>query len=98
MTTATQAETKPLLDREVLSELPVEHLCDFSVDVEPVQAIGTAVGAQMVFIVKGGTVEGPKLKGEVLPGGGDWVLVGDDRIGRADIRATIKSDDGVLLH
>src|SRR5262245_36655251 len=98
MATATETETKPLLEREALSELPVEHLCDFSIDVEPVRAIGTAAGAQMVFIVKGGTVEGPRLKGEVLPGGGDWVLVGDDRVGRADIRATIKADDGVLLH
>jgi hypothetical protein len=101
MSPATETRTvepTPLLEREALSELPVEHLCDFSVDLEPAQPIATPVGAQMVFIVKGGTVDGPKLKGEVLPGGGDWVLVGDDRVGRADIRATIRSDDGALLH
>ena len=26
----------------------------------------------------GGVVDGPKLQGEILPGGGDWLLVGSD--------------------
>jgi hypothetical protein len=91
-------ETAPLLERPKLSELPVEHLCDLSVDLEPAQPIATAVGARMTFIAKGARIEGPRIRGEVLPGGGDWLLVGEDRIGRVDVRATIRTDDGALIH
>jgi Protein of unknown function (DUF3237) len=90
--------TKPLLERPVLSELPVEHLCDLRVDLEPAQVIDTPVGLRMVFIAKGGRIEGPELAGELLPGGGDWLLVGDDAIGRVDVRATIRTDDEALIH
>jgi Protein of unknown function (DUF3237) len=90
--------TTPLLERPSLSQLPVEHLCDLRVDLEPAQLIGTPVGARMVFIAKGGRVEGPRFQGELLPGGGDWLLVGEDRIGRVDVRATVRTDDGALIH
>jgi Protein of unknown function (DUF3237) len=96
---ATEApETTPLLDRPALDRLPVEHLADVSVDLEPARVIQTPVGVQMVFIAKGGRVEGPDLRGQVLPGGGDWLLVGDDQIGRVDVRATIEMDVGALIH
>ena len=42
----------------------------------------------------GGIIEGPKLQGEVLPGGGDWLLVGSDGTGRVDVRATIRTWSG----
>ncbi|GAS92878.1 protein of unknown function [Mycolicibacterium brisbanense] len=51
----------------------------------------------MVFIVKGGHIHGPAISGDVLPGGGDWLLAGSDGIGRVDARATIRTDDGVLI-
>ena len=69
-----------------------------AVDLEPAQAIPTNVGARMTFIARGGTVEGPRIKGELLPGGGDWLMVGTDAIGRVDVRATIRTDDGALIH
>jgi Protein of unknown function (DUF3237) len=97
-TTATEPTTQPLLERPVLSDLPVEHLFDMTVELEPAQLIGTAVGNRMTFIAKGGRIEGPKIKGELLPGGGDWLNVGTDLIGRADIRATIRTDDDALIH
>ena len=78
-----------LNDMPLVSELPVEHLCDFSVDLEPAQLIATPVATRMTFIAKGGRVEGPRLKGEILPGGGDWLVVGSDQIGRIDVRATL---------
>jgi hypothetical protein len=78
--------------------MPVEHLCDFEVDLEPAQLIATPVGNRMTFIAKGGKVSGPKLNGEVLPGGGDWLLVGQDLVGRVDVRATVRTDDGALIH
>ena len=90
--------TAPMLERPVLSELPVEHLFDMTVDLEPAQLIGTAVGNRMTFAAKGGRVTGPKLNGELLPGGGDWLVVGSDLIGRVDVRTTIRTDDDALIH
>lgn len=97
MNPATATEP-PLLERAPLEELPVEHLFDMDVELEPAQAIPTPVGARMTFIAKGGTIEGPRLKGELLPGGGDWLMIGTDLIGRVDVRATIRTDDGALIH
>ena len=95
---STVTDTTPLHERPVLEALPVEHLCDFSVDLEPAQLIATPVGTRMTFIARGGRVDGPRLRGEILPGGGDWLTVGTDQIGRVDVRATVRTHDEALIH
>lgn len=82
----------------VVDALPAEHLFDMQVNLQPAQVIATAVGLRMTFIATGGVLVGPRLTGEILPGGGDWLIVGDDGTGRIDVRATIRSDDGALIH
>jgi Protein of unknown function (DUF3237) len=82
----------------LVTALPVEHLFDMHVNLQPAQVIPTPVGSRMTFITTGGVVDGPKLQGGVLPGGGDWLLAGSDGVGRVDVRATIRTDDGVLIH
>jgi hypothetical protein len=37
------------------------------------------------------------LRGEFLPGGGDWITVGSDRVARLDVRATIRTHDDELV-
>jgi hypothetical protein len=93
VTAATPIDQLPLIDA-----LPVEHLFDMHVDLQPAQPITTPVGARMTFITTGGVIDGPKLRGEILPGGGDWLIVGSDGVGRVDVRATLKTHDGVLIH
>jgi hypothetical protein len=93
MTTATPVDQLPLV-----TALPVEHLFDMHVNLQPAQPIPTALGARMTFITTGGVIEGPKLRGELLPGGGDWLLAGSDGVGRVDVRATIRTHDGALIH
>ena len=46
--------------------------------------------------ISGGSVSGPRLKGEVLPGGGDWAV---ERFGTAQLEARylIKADDGAVI-
>ena len=95
---AVAAAPAPLLDRPMLSELPVEHLCDLSIDLELGQVISTHLGTRLTFVVKGGRFEGPRFRGEMLPGGGDWVSLGADGISRMDVRATMRTHDGVLIH
>lgn len=91
--TAAAVDQLPLVDA-----LPAQHLFDMHVDLQPAQPIPTPTGVRMTFIAAGGTIDGPRLRGEVLPGGGDWLLVGDDGSGRVDVRVTLRTHDGVLIH
>jgi hypothetical protein len=93
MTASVPVDQLPLTDA-----LPVEHLFDMHVDLAPAQSISTPIGARMTFITTGGVVDGPRMQGEILPGGGDWLLIGGDGVGRVDVRATLKTHDGVLIH
>ncbi|MGH9004452.1 MAG: DUF3237 domain-containing protein [Acidimicrobiia bacterium] len=64
---------------------------------------GSIVGAgpygQRVFAhVVSGTVEGDRLKGTLAPTGGDWLLIGPDGWGRADVRIQIVTHDGAVIY
>jgi hypothetical protein len=69
-----------------------------AVELEPAQLIPTATGMVMNYVARGGRFDGPRLRGEVLPGGGDALLVGSDSIGRVRVRATLRTEDDVLIH
>lgn len=80
-------------------QLNAELLMEFHADLEEAQAIGdTPHGNRRIVYVKGGAFAGPKLKGELLPGGGDWLLVRPDGAGELDVRATMRTDDGDLIY
>src|SRR4030042_5287914 len=82
-----------------MAELKTELLYEVSVDLETPQNVGaTPHGNRRIYYVKGGTFEGPKLKGEVLPGGGDRVPLRPDGAGELDVRATMRTDDGHLIY
>ena len=55
-----------------------------------------------VSYIAGGTVEGERLRGEVLAGGGDWSELGQGPDGAAltlvDVRSTWRTHDGALIH
>jgi hypothetical protein len=95
--TFTAAPMTPFFDRAMINALPVEHLCDLSINLELGQVISTPIGTRLTFVVIGGRFEGPRFRGEMLPGGGDWVSVGTDGISRMDVRATLRTNDGVLI-
>jgi hypothetical protein len=48
--------------------------------------------------VIGGTFSGPKLKGQVLSGGGDWLLFRKDGAAQLDVRSTLRTEDGALIY
>ena len=63
------------------------------------QEIGsTPQGALTVFPVTGGSFEGERLRGQVLAGGGDWVRARGDGVLSLDLRVTLETDDGGLIH
>ena len=91
-------EISPRKGIPLLDHLPVRHLFDMHVELEPAQAIATATGTRLTFIAAGGQVAGPEVNGQVLPGGGDWLRIGNDRVGRVDVKVSLRTDDGVFIH
>ena len=62
-------------DGSIMTELRSELLYRMRLEVGPPFDIGTGPrGHRMVIPFKGGRFEGPKLRGEVLITGGDWLL------------------------
>jgi hypothetical protein len=80
--------------------LRAELLFEMSVDlVDEAQVVGaTPHGLRRIRYIKGGTFAGPKLAGEVLPGGADWLLVRSDGAREIDVRVTLRTDDGDLIY
>jgi hypothetical protein len=55
-------------------------------------------GMRQIFSVAGGEFAGARLRGEILPGGGDWALLGADGVARLDVRLTLRTHDGASLY
>jgi len=58
----------------------------------------TPHGALLIFPVIGGAFEGERLRGKVLAGGGDWVTAKADGTFELDLRVTLETEDGALIH
>jgi hypothetical protein len=79
--------------------LESEFLFDAEVDLAEPEVLGaTPFGTRSIHIVRGGTFEGPKMRGVYLPGGGDWLLSLPGGAGELDVRGTMRTDDGALVH
>jgi hypothetical protein len=55
-------------------------------------------GVRVTFPITGGSFEGPRLRGSVLPGGGDWTVLRPDGVLELDLRVTLETDDRALIH
>jgi hypothetical protein len=77
----------------------LEHIYDMRATLDPAQSVGVSPsGNRQIFIVTGGRLDGPRVRGDILPGGGDWALVRTDGAIQLDVRATIKTDDGAHIY
>ena len=60
-----------------------------------IQKLGnTPYGERRIINILGGTVEGEKLKGKVLPGGADWQIVRADGVVHLTARYTVETETG----
>lgn len=77
-------------------------------DLQPLFTLAAEVGAPQViadgpygtrrFIpVTGGSFEGARLRGRMLPGGADCQLIRPDGVTELDVRATFETHDGVTF-
>jgi len=78
----------------------LEFLMEYSATLrQPVDTVGPGpFGNRRIFTVTGGAFEGPRLRGRVLPSGGDWLLTDASGTARLDVRATLEADDGALIY
>ena len=64
----------------------------------PVEIGAGPFGVRTFYEVSSATVEGKRIKGKGLTGGGDWILIGSDGFGRLDVRAQLLTEDGVSIY
>jgi hypothetical protein len=63
----------------------------------PTQNIGAGPhGTRVTFPITGGSFEGDRLRGKVLPGSDDWTVTRSDSVIELDLRITLGTDDGAL--
>jgi hypothetical protein len=77
----------------------IEHLFSYRATLQTPEIIGPVPeGIRVNFHVTGGTIDGPRVRGQILPVGGDWLTLRRDGVGVLDVRATFKTDDEVLIY
>lgn len=82
-----------------IADVETTHLFDMVVDLAPRLEFGDGpVGRRVLFGSTGGFFEGPRLKGTVLAGGGDWAVFRPDGTMVLDVRLTLRTDDRALVH
>lgn len=83
-----------------LSSLDVDYLFTISAEV---QIAAHALindgphGMRVVADVTGGSFTGPRLRGRVLPPGGDWLTRRPNGVSQLDVRLLLVTDDGASI-
>ena len=82
-----------------MAQLHSRPLFKIRIELHPLQEVGgTPLGQRRVVPVSGGTFEGERLRGRVLPhAGSDWLLGRADGAFQQDVRLTLETDDGALI-
>jgi len=83
------------------TELPMRTrpLISLRLSTAPTEVLGPGpLGLRVVYPIRGGTFEGERLRGTVLPGGNDWTVQRPDGVLELDLRATLETDDQALIY
>ena len=80
------------------NEIQTEFVFEARVDIDSKLVIGpSSRGKAQLIPITGGSFEGPKIRGTVVPGGADWQLVRPDGVMRVEARYTLKTDDNAMI-
>ncbi|HEY0685739.1 MAG TPA: DUF3237 domain-containing protein [Steroidobacter sp.] len=83
--------TAPFLNLEPLFDLHIK----LRKEVEQVGS--TPEGLRIHLFVDEGECVGPKVRGRLRRGGGDWFVLRPDGVGLLNVRCTIETHDGALI-
>ena len=64
----------------------------------PLDLGDVAKGGRRIVPITGGDFSGPRMRGEVLPGGADWQVLRGDGVAELEARYTLRTDDGALIY
>ena len=64
----------------------------------PVVVGASAAGERRIVPILGGGVSGPRLDGEILPGGADFQLIRPDGVAEIEARYALRLQDGALVY
>ena len=80
--------------------MKLEYLMEYSGRLQSPRAdVGVGpLGKREIYTVAHGSFEGPRLRGKILPGGGDAALVDENGVLRLDARITFQTDDGAHIY
>ena len=58
-----------------------------------------SVGQRVIYLIKGGSFDGPHLTGRVVPdAGADWIHMRPDGSGALDVRFCLETNDGAMIY
>ena len=78
--------------------LGIEPIFTIRAELEAVMNFGrTPYGERRVIGITGGTVQGRKLNGRILPGGADWQIIRNDGVIDLDARYALKEERGGVI-
>ena len=93
------ADNRVLIPNERKTAMTSRPLMTVNIAAAPPQKLGTVPhGIRSIVPVTGGDFEGPRLRGKVLPGGSDWLLLRPDGVLELDLRITLETDDHALIY
>ncbi|HVV44527.1 MAG TPA: DUF3237 domain-containing protein [Bryobacteraceae bacterium] len=77
----------------------LEFVMEARVSVGAAQDVGRVpAGERRIIPITGGTFEGPRLHGRVVPGGADWQIIRADDTVELDARYTLETESGGLIY
>jgi len=90
---ANEKQANPAQDDKLQSEF----LLDLTLEAQTPQNLGSG-GGRLVVPVSGGMFTGPRLKGTIIPPGGDWIVQRPDGSRILDVRILLQTDDGQKIY
>lgn len=82
----------------MMSPPVLEPICRLNVLLDPIREMGTGrAGQRRIIPIVGGTVEGPRLSGNILNLGADWQTIFDNGLAELDTRYAFETHDGALI-
>jgi hypothetical protein len=81
-----------------MPEIRTRHLFTISLETGAPQKISDpAGGGRLVVPVTGGSFQGERMRGSVLPGGSDWITIRPSGAFALDVRIVLQTEDGALI-
>lgn len=76
----------------------LEFAFELEIQVSPLPEVGkTTKGTRKIISITGGSFEGPKIKGTIIPGGYDWQLIRNDGVIEIEARYVLQTEEGFMI-